>query len=116
MDWLVASGAAANAPAAAALGQRLQDALLLRHVDDSVAFSAAGPGDLFRLRADAPLAGGPLNGARAWRGAPRAASVVAADLRQRIVNLYDAFLSPDGRYVDYKAMVRRAVPRRGRRI
>lgn len=107
LDWLIANKAAADATAAAALGQRLQDSLLLRHVSDTVAFSRAAPGDLFRLRSDAPLSGGPLNGARAWRGAPRPAPVLATDLRQRIVELYDTFLSPDGRYVDYQAMVRR---------
>jgi hypothetical protein len=39
-----------------------------------------------------------------WYGDARAAVVVSADLRQRILELYDAYLAPDGRAVDYDGM------------
>ena len=50
----------------------------------------------------------PMNARRRWRGrqgqAARPAREVAASLRNRITALYDAFLSEDGREVDYAGM------------
>jgi len=45
-----------------------------------------------------------LNARRAWRGKTRDAQVVAYELRQRILTLYDMFLSQDGSFVDYDGM------------
>ena len=52
----------------------------------------------------ATLSSDVYNGAFLWPKAARPASVVADDLRQRILNLYESFLSPDGRAVDYAGL------------
>ena len=89
---------------------------LIAHVDAKQIFeSDASTTDtnLFRLADHAsapsiypdtnkPIAA--LNARRRWRKGTRDARVVALDLRERILSLYDEFLSDDGTYVDYAAM------------
>ena len=95
---------------AASLARRLTDARLVSCVDSSHPLL----NDLTRLyrlsdHASAPRAypgrpAAPLNARRRWRGERRDARVVAASLRDRVLALYDAYLSSDGRHVDYAGM------------
>jgi hypothetical protein len=48
--------------------------------------------------------GEPLNGHMPWWGPARAAVLVASDLRGKILALYDAHLSADGKVVDYNGL------------
>lgn len=48
--------------------------------------------------------GTPLNCHIEWYGQARAAVDVSGDLRGRILELYDAYLAPDGKAVDYDGM------------
>lgn len=52
--------------------------------------------------------GEPLNEHIPWWGSARSASAVAADLRGRILTLYDAHLAADGTAVDYAALAQDA--------
>lgn len=98
-------------PAATALGQRLMDLGFLVSVTASEPVADA-PGLLYRLADHAAdpvpyprTTPGALNARRRWRDSnPRPARDVAASLRRRILALYDAYLSEDGREVDYAGM------------
>jgi len=111
VDWMLSAKAASTAEEAAAKGQRLLACKLLRRVSPT-GEPAPGPfqgggGAIFQLAADAIVSvakGQPLNVHYAWEGAARPASQVATDLRELIVALYDKFLSPDGKQVDYDGM------------
>ena len=50
--------------------------------------------------------GQPLNEHIPWWGRARAANVISADLRGRILDLYDTHLSSDGKAVDYEALAK----------
>ena len=93
-----------------ALARALTDARLVSCVDSSHPL-LNDPRRLYRLadHASSPRAypgrpAAPLNARRRWRGARRDARVVAASLRERVLALYDAYLSPDGSRVDYAGM------------
>ena len=93
-----------------ALARALTDARLVSCVDSSHPL-LNDPRRLYRLadHASSPRAypgrpAAPLNARRRWRGARRDARVVAASLRERVLALYDAYLSSDGSRVDYAGM------------
>ena len=95
---------------AESLARRLTDARLVSCVDSSHPL-LNDPTRLYRLadHASAPRAypgrpAAPLNARRRWRGERRDARVVAASLRDGVLALYDAYLSSDGRHVDYAGM------------
>jgi glutaredoxin len=95
---------------AESLARQLTDARLVSCVDSSHPL-LNDPTRLYRLsdHASAPRAypgcpAAPLNARRRWRGERRDARVVAASLRDRILALYDVYLSSDGRHVDYAGM------------
>ena len=75
------------------------------HEGPSLTDSEFTPTDtaFYQLLSDAasPRSGDPMNTHYQWYGAARPAVEVSADLRGRILDLYDAHLSPDGRAVDY---------------
>lgn len=48
--------------------------------------------------------GDPLNAHIEWYGKARSAVDVSGDLRARILDLYDSYLAPDGKVVDYDSM------------
>lgn len=48
--------------------------------------------------------GNPLNCHIQWYGSARSAVEVSGDLRARILELYDSYLAPDGKAVDYDGM------------
>lgn len=41
-----------------------------------------------------------------WGSKPRAASIIANELRERILSLYDKYLQPDGKAIDYTGLGR----------
>ena len=93
-----------------ALARALTDARLVSCVDSSHPL-LNDQRRLYRLadHASSPRAypgrpAAPLNARRRWRGARRDARVVAASLRERVLALYDAYLSSDGSRVDYAGM------------
>lgn len=67
-----------------------------------------GSADTYQVTDDAralPLKlGNPLNCHIEWYGSARSAVEVSGDLRARILELYDAYLAPDGKAVDYDGM------------
>eukprot|EP00884_Botryococcus_braunii_P017002 jgi/Botrbrau1/3986/Bobra.0365s0058.2 len=65
-----------------------------------------GPDMVLRLVAEAPppRLGHPLNRHFMWVGPARPAAEVAEGLRQRILALYNTYLAPDGRGVNYKRL------------
>lgn len=66
------------------------------------------PAPSYQLTDDARPAelptGEPLNCHIEWYGEARSAVDVSGDLRGRILELYDAYLAPDGKAVDYAGM------------
>lgn len=123
VDALVKSGQAAGTDDAISLATSLQNAGLLNYVGSASSQassrhpSAWGPDNIpasvsptpeafYRLKADvpAPRLGQPLNAGYTWTGPARGASVVASELRTRILRLYNEYLSADGRTVDYTAL------------
>ena len=86
-------------------GSRALDARVVRDEDGagSIPFRLADHAAAPSAFPDAkPLAA--LNARRRFRGPARDARSIAADLRARILRLHDAFLSPDGAFLDYEAM------------
>lgn len=79
--------------------------LLLSRV---IAPITGAPTPSYRLTDDARPAelptGKPLNCHIEWYGDARSAVDVSGDLRGRILELYDAYLAPDGKAVDYDGM------------
>jgi len=90
-----------------AVGRALLDAQLVHDVSGATAPFVEG-GAVFRLQADevrlSPGARAPLNCAVVSPTPARGAAAVAADLRTRILALHDAFLTEDGRGIDYARM------------
>lgn len=90
---------------ASADGSRALDERVVRDEDGagSIPFRLADHAAAPSAFPDAkPLAA--LNARRRFRGPPRDARAVAADLRERILRLHDEFLSDDGAFVDYEGM------------
>jgi glutaredoxin len=105
VDWMVKNGKASDASVATEIGAEMVRERLIVDVDATHPFvvvedEAKAP--LFRFQSEAPALGcAPLNAAKLFTGEPRDAKTVVEDVRRRILKLYDAFLSSDGRAVDY---------------
>ena len=91
---------------ASADGSRALDERVVRDEDGAgsipfrLADHAAAPSRRFQTPSRSPA----LSARRRFRGPPRDARAVAADLRERILRLHDEFLSDDGAFVDYEGM------------
>ena len=104
VDWMLKNGKAKTEDEAVRLGAEMVRERLIQDVDASAPFALDGDA-LFRFRSDAPALGcAPLNCAKLYVGESREAKVVVEDVRNRILKLYDEFLSADGRAVDYKGL------------
>lgn len=104
VDWMLKNGKAKSEDEAVRLGAEMVRERLIQDVDASAPFALDGDA-LFRFRSDAPALGcAPLNCAKLYVGESREAKVVVEDVRNRILKLYDEFLSADGRAVDYEGL------------
>ncbi len=105
VDWMVKNGKATDEAVATEIGAEMVRERLIADVDATHPFVVVedeSKAPLFRFQSEAPALGcAPLNAAKLFTGEPRDAKTVVEDVRRRILKLYDAFLSSDGRAVDY---------------
>ncbi|CEG01687.1 Domain of unknown function DUF547 [Ostreococcus tauri] len=104
VDWMIANKKAETTEDAVRLGEEMVLERLIQDVDAAAPFVLDGDA-LFRFRSEAPSLGcAPLNCAKLYVGESRDAKSVVEDVRNRILKLYDEFLSADGRAVDYAGL------------
>lgn len=101
VTWMVKNKQANGRLHAVEIGTQLLNASVFHHVSYSEPFQ---DGDfLYRFQEDEINA--PLNMTRVFHGKnTESANVLAEDLRRRVMEMYNKFLSSEGKSIDYKAL------------
>mmetsp|Transcript_5194 Transcript_5194/g.13019 ORF Transcript_5194/g.13019 Transcript_5194/m.13019 type:complete len:492 (+) Transcript_5194:70-1545(+) len=100
VDWLLENTECTTREEAVALGNEMLESHLFHHVCHDHIFKD----DYYFYRFLADASNKALNSKYESSCEPRPAPVVAREVRQRILKLYERFLSPSGDAVDYKGI------------